>query len=230
MEDLDGQNTITNVRGVFHRSGATNGSACTNSGNDCYVVTSCGLVNDTDPNRKVYSCRMDLQYYSASTDASGQYPSNNWVAYVEVTDGTATGTNNALTKEMNSVLSLTIPGNIEFGNKNIGDVTTAANNVEMSIAQAGNVNADVEVSMASALTCTSGSMARDRFKWAVTDVGFSSGSSTVMTASPVDTNLDVGYGTDGSPSPSKFLYFNMSVPSGIGGTCSGITTLSAISH
>lgn len=230
VEDLDGQNTITNVRGVFHRSGATNGDTCTSSGNDCYVVSSCGLVNDTDSNRKVYSCRMDLQYYADSTDASGRYPSNNWVAYVEVTDGTDTGSNNALTKEMNSVLSLTIPGSIDFGNHNMGDVTTSGNNVEMSIAQSGNVNADVEVSMASGLTCTSGSMPRDSFKWAVTDVGFASGSSTVMTASPVDTNLDVAYGTDGTPSPSKILYFNMSVPYAIGGTCTGTTTLSAISH
>ena len=230
VEDLDGQNTITNVRGVFHRSGATNGDACTNSGNDCYVVSSCGLVNDTNTYRKVYSCRMDLQYYSDSTDASGRYPSNNWVAYVEVTDGTATGSDNALTKEMNSVLSLTIPGSLDFGNHNIGYVTTSVNNVEMSIGQTGNVNADVEISMSSGLACTYGTITRDNFKWSLTDVGFASGSATVLTASSVDTNLDVGYGSDATPSPSKILYLNTTIPVGVGGTCSGTTTISAISH
>lgn len=232
VEDLDGQNTITNVRGVFHRSGATNGSACTSSGNDCYVVASCGLVNDTDPNRKVYSCRMDLQYYSASTDASGQYPSNNWVAHVEVTDGTATGTNDALTKEMNSVLSLDFGGTIEFGNHAMGDITTSSNNVHYSFAQKGNVNADVEVAMPNGMPCTnSGSIPAANVKWALTDVGYSSGSSTSVTTSPpVDTNLDVPYGTDASPSPSKYLYWNISVPYAIGGVCSGTTTISAISH
>ena len=230
VEDLDGQNTITNVRGVFHRSGATSGGSCTNSGNDCYVKATCDVVNDGNQNRKVYSCRADLQYYSDSTDASGRYPSENWIARVEVTDGIATGTNNALTKEMNSVLSLNYGGPISFGNHNMGDVTTSGNNVEYTFAQSGNVNADVEVSMAGGMTCVSGSIAPGAFKWALTDVGFTSGSSTTMTGSAVDTNLDVGYGTDGSPSPSKFLYFNMSVPYSIGGICNGITTLSAISH
>ncbi len=231
VEDLDGQNTITNVRGVFHRSAATNGSTCTSSGNDCYVVSSCGLVNDTNTNRKVYSCRMDLQYYSDSTDASGRYPSNNWVAYVEVTDGTDTGTNNALTKEMNSVLSLNFGGPIEFGNHDMGDVTTSSNNVEYTFSQKGNVNADVEVAMPNGMPCTSsGSIPAGNVKWALSDVGYSSGSSTAMTTSPVDTNLDVAYGTDASPSPSKFMYFNLSVPYNIGGTCTGVTTISAVSH
>lgn len=230
VEDLDGQNTITNVRGVFYRSGATGGTACTASGNDCAVVASCGLVNDTNVNRKVYSCRMDLQYYSDSTDASGRYPTENWVAHVEVTDGTDTGSDSALTKEMNSILSLNFSGDIAFGNHDIGDVTTSANNVEYPIAQSGNVNADVEVSMPSGMACTSGSIAAGNLKWALTDVGFASGSATALTNSPVDTNLDVAYGTDASPGPSKFLYVNISIPSAIGGTCSGTTVISAISH
>lgn len=230
VEDLDGQNTITNVRGVFYRSGATNGTACTNSGNDCYVVSSCGVVNAGDPNQKIYSCRMDLQYYSDSTDASGRYPSENWVAHVEVTDGTDTGSDSTLTKEMNSVLSLNFGGDIAFGTHGVGDVTTASNNVEFSIAQSGNVNADVEVSMPSGMTCTSGSIAASNLKWALTDVGFASGSATALTGSPVDTNLNVPYGTDASPAPSNFLYWNISIPVAIGGTCSGITTISAISH
>ncbi len=230
VEDLDGQNTITNVKGVFYRSGATSGIACTNSGNDCYVVSSCTTSNVADPNQKVYSCRVEIQYYADSTDASGRYPSENWVAHVEVTDGTDTAQDSSLTKEMNSVLSLNIPGNIDFGTHNVGDVTTSGNNVEMSIVQSGNVNADVEISMTSGLACTSGSISRDNFKWSLTDVGFASGSATAMTASPVDTNLNVGYGTDASPSPSKLVYFNTTVPVGVGGTCSGTTTISAISH
>lgn len=230
VEDLDGRDTITNVRGVFHRSGASGGHACSASGNDCYVVASCGVANLADPNQKSYYCQTDLQFYSDPTDAPSPYPSENWVAHVEVTDGTDTGQDSSLTKEMNSVLSISFPGTIEFGTRSVGDSTTAGTNTEMAISQRGNINADVEVSMPSGMPCTRGTFPIGNVKWALTDVGYGSGSAISMTASPVDTNLNVAYGTDTSPSPSKFLYWNISIPVGVGGTCSGTTVISAIAH
>ncbi len=230
VEDLDGASMITNVRGVFYRSGVGSGSACAATGIDCFVRPTCGLYAGATAYQKVYSCEIDISYYADSTDASGRYPSENWVAHVEVTDGTDTAQDSSLTKEMSSILSLVVPGNINFGNHSIGDVTTAGNNVEVSISQSGNVNADVEISMPSGLACASGSIPRSNFKWSLSDVGFGSGSANALTGSPVDTNLDVAYGTDVAPAPSKTLYFNVSIPDSIGGSCTGMTTISAISH
>ena len=229
-QDLDGQNTITNIRGVFYRSGATGGAACSNNGNDCRVVSTCGMINAIDTNQKVYNCQINLPYYADSTDPVGRYPSENWIAYVEVTDGTATASSSSLTKEINSLLSVTLPASIGFGNHAMGDVTDASTNVETTITQTGNVNADVELSMAAGMGCKVGGVPRANIKWAVSDVGFADGGSTAMTGTPVDTNLDVAYGTQSTPSPSKILYWNVSVPYAIGGSCNGVTTISAIKH
>ncbi len=97
----------------------------------------------------------------------------------------------------------------------------------MNIAQQGNDVADVEVSSAAAMSCTIGTIAVNGQQWSLTDVDFGAGGTNAMTGSAVDTNLNVGY-RHGS-NPTKNLFWNISIPStGVGGSCTGTTTISAI--
>lgn len=232
VEDLDGKADIVSVSGTLHRSGAPSGDLCTADTANCYVVSACALGDNADPNQKTFSCQMNLLHIAQSTVSGGQFPSENWVAYVSVTDGVTSATNNATNKEMQSLLSLTIPSTIAFGARSLGDQSTAGNNVEMILTQKGNTEADVEVSMsATGLSCVSGTIPRANIKWALTDVEYTNGGNTALTASPVDTNIYVAYGTNGTPNPTKTLYWNLAIPiEGVGGYCSSAVTVSSIAH
>ncbi len=230
VEDLDGKADIVGVSGVFYRSGAPSGNLCVADTANCYAVSSCSLGDNADANQKTFSCQMNLLHIAQSTVSGGQYPNENWVAYVTVTDSESSGTNNATTKEMQSLLSLEIPGTISFGMRDLDSQSTAGNNTETALLQKGNVQADVEVSMsATSLTCASGVIPRANIKWSITDVAYASGTS--LTATAVDTNIDIPYGTSGNASPSKILYWNIGIPlDGVGGSCSAPVTVNAIAH
>lgn len=230
VEDLNGRDNIATVRGVFYRSGVSGGSTCSADTASCYVVANCTLSNNGDSNQKVYSCSMSLSYIADSTASGGRYPSENWIAYVYVTDNQAFDEDSSVTKEMGSLLSLNIPNSLAFGSLNLNSQTNAAGNSEMVVSQAGNREADVEVSMADPMTCTSGSIPVNAIKWALTDVGYTHSDNTNLSSNSTDTNLFVGYGTAGTPSPSKTLYWNIGISDGLGGTCSGTTTITVIAH
>jgi hypothetical protein len=232
VEDLDGKATISSVSGKLHRSGVQDGNNCSADTANCYVVGNCALGDNADPNQKTFSCRMNLLNIAQSTVSGGQFPNENWVAYVSVTDGVETGTHNATTKEMQSILSLTIPSTIAYGNRDLGAQSTVENNVEMVLTQRGNVEADVEVSMtATGMACASGTIPRGNVKWALTDVAYSHGSNAALTATPVDTNVYVGYGTHSAPTPTKTLYWNIQIPiEGVGGYCSSSVNVSSIAR
>jgi len=174
---------------------------------------------------------MDLLNIAESTSSGGQYPNENWVAYVYVSDSLSFATNNATTKEMNALLSVNIPATFNYGLRNFNDQSTSGNNVEMPITQMGNVQADLEVSMVGNFVCNSGNIPRANIQWAISDVGYGNAASHSMTASPVDTNIFVGHGTAGTPSPIKTLYWNVAIPSeGLAGTCTGVVAITAIAH
>lgn len=231
VEDLDGKATISSVSGTFHRSGAPSGDNCSADAANCYVVGACALGDNENMNQKTFSCRMDLLHIAESTSSSGRYPAENWVAYVYVSDSLSFATNNATTKEMNALLSVDVPVSFDYGLRNFNDQSTSANNVEMPITQMGNVQTDLEVSMGGNFVCASGFIPRANIKWAITDVGYSDNASHSLTASPVDTNIFVGYGTAGTPAPVKLLYWNIGIPSeGLAGSCTGTVSITAIAH
>jgi len=228
VEDTNGSADITNVSGKFFRTPL--GSGCSASDNDCYIVASCSMDNvGATPTQKRYNCAFPLNYYTDSTMAGGEFPADNFTAEVVVTDGTANGSSTIL-MEVAPLLALSIPNTINFGSLSLGVSTSNANNVEMTIEQNGNDGADVEVSMAdAALTCAGiGSIPRNNIEWALTDLSHSAAGSNDLTGIPVDTNLAIGYRHGANP--NKKLFWNIQIPAvGVKGSCTGTTTISAIS-
>ena len=227
VSDANGTADIASVKMAFYRSGATNGSACTADQNDCYPVVGCALSADTSTTQK-YNCAITVQFWADSTDAGGRFAAEDWQVYVEVEDlAVTTGSNNAVSKEMGTLLSVNIPASISYGTFGLGSTTTNANNQEMIITQKGNDQADVEVS-GTAMTCTDiGTIPVGNQEWALTDIGHGTGSD--LTGIAADTNLAVGYRDEDLTDVTKTLYWNIEVPAtGVKGTCSGTNTVSVI--
>lgn len=228
VKDMNGSDDITNAEAVLYRTGATNGADCTADKNDCYVDATCDVFDKTGVTDLWYSCGpFAVQYFADSTSAGGAYLSDNWTGRVEVTDGTTTG-NTTLAKEMQTLLSLSIPGSIDYGTLALGAVTTDANNQTLTVTQQGNDAADVEVSSATAMACTvRGTIPVASQAWALTDIGFAT--STPLTGGATDTALGITYQTDEVTPTTGILYWNVAIPdNNTEGTCTGFMTVSAI--
>ncbi|HLD21816.1 MAG TPA: hypothetical protein VJB65_02855, partial [Patescibacteria group bacterium] len=230
VSDVNGNGDIadTGVTVVLYRSGATGGASCSQDNNDCYSVSgvSCTLANASSTTR-TYTCPVALQFYADATD-SGTYAAQNWLAKVTVVDASAASGNTTHGGvEVNSLTALSIPSTIGFGSLELNQSTTDSNNVEQTVAQAGNTTADVNVSSAAAMSCTSGTIPIANQTWAVTDVVHASG--TTLSDTPADTNLGVQIRTADGANTSKVLYWGIQIPaSGVGGSCSGTTVISTI--
>lgn len=235
VSDANGKEDIGNnaIQVTFYRSGVTNGPTCTPNQANCYNISggACTVTDATSTTRN-YTCPINLQFNAESTSASGTFAAENWLAKVTVTDTAGPAAAN-LTHggvEVNTLLGLLIPNNINFGTLGLNATTTNANNAEQTVTQAGNIQADVEVSSAAAMNCSgAGTIPVANQKWALTDVGHADGAATALSGTPADTNLGVlRKVNDGTPE-TKTLYWNIAIPAnGVSGNCTGTTVINAI--
>lgn len=234
VQDLNGRSDVTSVSASFRRSDiplTSCDSTAEQDSNYCYYVDTCTLTNNANTDQKAYDCAMALEYFIDATDAAGLYPNENWIVDVQVSDGDSSNTNSSVTKEVASVLALSIPGSISYGILSLGEFTTSASNYEMVISQAGNTAADVEVfSTQNTMTCSiRGTIDISLEQWSLSDVSYGHVDANSLTSSAVDTNLNVERRSDDSQNTSKKLYWNIKVPdSGIEGTCTGTNTITAV--
>lgn len=243
ISDANGEGDIDEVSVVLRRSGAVNADSCTEDMNDCYkanttdTVPEC-TISDRSGTTAHYACTMNLEFFADGTlPDGGQYPAENWVANVVVTDLTPTTGTGSATTEVSALLGLNIPTAIAYGQFALGATSSVSgsvsgngSNVILDIDQKGNVIADVTVQGA-VMTCSAlGTISIGNQKWATTTAGYSA--STALTGSGVDTDLAVAYQTNDSyvASPSrKNLYWYIGIPStGVRGTCSGTNTISIV--
>ena len=229
VSDANGEADITGVNMAFYRSGASGAEACSEDKNDCYKIAICTISGRSGTTAN-YDCEIAIDYWVDATDDGGRYSGEDWKVYVKVTDvSVTTGTDNTVTKEMATTLSLTIPGSINFGTYGLGASTTPADNQEMVLAQQANDEADVQVSGGD-MTCGDiGTIPTSNQEWAITDVAHSNVASTDLTGTPADTDIHVDYRDSETVNTTKTLYWNIKIPdTGVRGTCSGTNTVSVI--
>lgn len=192
-------------------------------------VANCDLSANNGISKK-YDCPVALQFFADATDVSGRYPSDNWQAWIQVTDNSSSSTVASTTKEIASILSANVPGSVGYGTMGLGQKTSSSTNQEMVITQKGNSLADVELSGSDMVCSRIGSIPSGNQKWALTDIGYDDGG-TSLTSSLTQTSLDMGYRDGDALDVTKTIYWNLAIPlSGVGGTCSGTTTVTVINQ
>lgn len=235
VEDLNGAGDLNGVSLVFFNSATTAG--CAGDNNNCYKsgvngVPACSTQAGPTSDQLDFNCTVSLQFYTDSSAAGGPDSTKDWVIEVSVKDiDNVSVINNTLHKEINTLLALNIPNALNFGTIALNTSTAAGNNQEMTIEQFGNDEADVEVSMPGALTCSvRGNIPLASVKWALTDVDWANVGSTAMTSSAVDTDLNVGYRTNDATPLTKILYWNVATATGQEGSCTNNMTITTIVH
>jgi hypothetical protein len=235
VEDLNGQDDFTAMDVGLYKTAITCAANGNNDPNNCYWnndsdggVGACTFVNNANTNRKDYECSFDLaSWMDATDDNSGGDASNSWTLKVNVYDETATATNTNRTFEVSSLVSLNIGAVVDFGTLALNTSTTSASNYAQLHTQQGNIATDVKVSMTDAtMNCSASTTGIDRenLRWALTDVDYGSG--TAISSSPVDTDIAVAKRLTPS-APTKNLFWNISIPYGVEGTCSSTITMTA---
>src|SRR3989338_670724 len=225
ITDLNGENDIASstLSLVFFRT--SKGNTCTADKNDCYIVNTCATTyTDGDDTQITYNCEVPLAYWIDGTDSSSIYESDNWSAYVTVSDVAGLSAASTGTIEMNSLLALNLPDDIDYGTRSLGYLSTTTADVTTPLVQKGNTKADVQLSGASMACSALGTLATTTQAWALTDVGHAS--STVLTDTLASAKRNINPRTDDANELSANLYWNIAIPAtGVKGTCTGSNTI-----
>lgn len=251
----NGDGDLDSVKVVLRRSGATNADSCTLDNNDCYKATTgtdeqypdvCTFSAGLSDTTKHFACTFALEFFADSTVTGGQYPAENWVANVTVTDlDAATGSGSATT-EVNALLGLDVPTAIPYGQFALGATSTpdavisgvGGTNVIHDLIQKGNVVANVEVQgsgtgeqAGGVMTCSAlGTIPVGNQKWA-TSTPTAYANANALTSSSANAGLAITYQTDDNliSLAKGQLFWYIGIPTtGVRGTCTGQNTISVV--
>jgi hypothetical protein len=229
-EDLNGQSDIVSASMVFYRDDV--GDSCVPDNNNCYRLESCVIDNDEiNLLHKRYSCEIALSSWIDATDStagidSGRY----WKLLVEIEDTEGTSAQNANRQlEIQALTGLYFDSAIDFGAMTAGSSTTSETNTESVFVQQGNVAQNIRVSIdPSGFVCPDSdvNIPPENLRWSTADVGYGV-SDTAVSTSAVDINLGVSKRLDESTAPQKSFFWNLFVPEGVEGRCTGAINILA---
>ena len=225
IDDANGDLDLNSVHTKFYRTNLT--ESCSDDLNNCYTnaTSTCTIANadgtpeDTEAN---FSCPIELPYYADATGDGGRYDED-WTAYVTVIDNSAGEGVGTSTVEVNALLAVDIPTSIDYGSLGTGETTSTP----MSITQHGNESVDLWVS-GTEMSCDNGNdIPVGNQAWALDDLGYAS--SEALTGSSTDTDFGLGYRENGTGVVAEDLWWSILIPSGVLGSCTGTTTVVALS-
>ena len=231
VTDFNGYADMTSATGTIYRSGVANGAGCTANDNSCYQVasTSC-TFNSCSGNSCTLACRADIQYVADATDVGSVFPSENWLARIQVKD--STGFNTVATSfgvELNTLYALAVTtGTIDFGSITVGQNsgTTVATS---TIQNTGNAGIDIQVSGTN-LTDGANTIAVGEQKYATST--FQYGSCSIcqfLTGSATNVDLNIPKPAATTTQSTSTVYWGINIPNGTAATLhTGINTFIAV--
>jgi len=193
----------------------------------CYVLTisspstdaTCTGASDTDIVLSSSNATFNLEYY-AQADSS-------WKATITPYDGSGAGTvNTSSGTVVNTLTALSVGETISYGTVANGADSTGDHTA--TVKNTGNVAIDYNLSAAADFTCTTlGSIPLGNNKFGTASFDYSTGG-TALTSSPqlVAANIAAKTTTDSTAAS----YWQIAVPNGVSGTCSGSITFAAAAH
>ena len=250
VTDPNGYGDISLVEGVFQHYGAVD---CPNTTNDfdCYHVMTCTLSGGSGTSEN-YSCDVPVNFYADATDSGlDEDPTDStlgdgtavqgWLATIAVTDSASHqvhsdgsgGRPGPVFTEVAAQGDLHFPTTIDFTTLASGSSTTTSTNVTKAILQGGNEEEDMKVLGTDLTGCTAGSIPVGDLEYIDGHAHANADQGTVNSHPVAVTDssqfLDVPRQTSSSVS-SENTYWNLTVPSGVVGACSGTVTMTAIAH
>jgi hypothetical protein len=221
--DFDGNNDIDFIWADLYSNLTTYDSELNNT--DHYQNSSCAY----DAGASIYNCTFNVQFYADPT---------NWICNVSVNDSYNLTHYRHDNASITTLLAIDIPDAtfLDFGDMMIGDNKSTEHNITLE--NKGNIEIDVDVDTwettgdqdsANALNCSLGNIPIDNFRVSLTKGAY--GTYTPMTQvgyTSYDNNL--GRQVSGVSPTTDIVYLGLMIPAlGMGGTCTGVISLQAVS-
>ena len=170
-----------------------------------------------------YSCQVDLAYFTDPTDA-GTYAADTWNVRVTVSDSVDTVNDDTYTNEVSTLTAISAPGNVAHGALSLGQKNDG---VSLTIYNAGNVDVNIDVSMASAISCATGTIPIANNKYDLSNVSYDLMANT-LSSTPTTLDVALPQQTNDAVQVSDDVYWGIEVPAtGLVGACTGTLTITA---
>ena len=236
VRDYNSCQDILTVETSLYRSGIGYALCDTNledDDNHCYAQVGCSAVgvSCSGPTDELvdYSCTVSMQYHADSSIADTQYPLENWLNTVSVTDDDLQ--NHALEVsggvEVLTTNALDVTGTINYGSLNIGDKNDPLDKITV-VTATGNVGLDQELSGTDMSDGGIGVIAVSFQKHSLNS-GTAYASGTSLTAVLTEYELNVAKTTSALAPETKNTWWGLEIPSGIPpGVYTGTNTVTAV--
>jgi hypothetical protein len=216
VTDSNGYSDIASMTAKFYRSsigaGGTDDNAnhYTLSGSTATYCTGSGTSGTCTFTFPVY-------YYADPTDAGSTFSAQNWVCQVTPTDNVGAGTAATSTIEIDSLKSLSVSSTIALGSLNPGQNTSGDHTA--TVTNTGNTSIGFKVSGNNLSCSVHSSVPVGNQQYALNS--FSYGSGTALSGTATDSGASLSKPTQSVPTVTQGTYWQVSVPGGTSGTCSG---------
>lgn len=223
---------INDIKANLYRSGVTYASCDTageSNSNNCYADVTCSVSANTcsgvaDDSITV-TCTASVKHYADPTTTGSQYPTENWIATIDVVDsGLNNASGNSTPVETNTLIALNATSAINYGSLAAG-ANTGSTNQSVTVTATGNVGLDTELS-GSDMTFSTYTIPVGNQEYSTST--FTYGAGTDLSSSPTEVELNVQKTTTDTPA-SKVLYWGIGLPAIVGaGTYEGVNTITAV--
>jgi len=224
VTDADGYADITSVTAKLYRSGVGAGAEDDNDVHYTLTGDANCVPSGGSGTTETYTCTFAVYYYADPTDA-GQYEAQNWVCQMTPSDDKGAGTPDTDDIEMNSLSALDSSGVYNFGSL-LPEATSTGEHTS-TVTNTGNIAIDAEIS-GGAMTCNVlGSIPVGNQKYDTSYCEYGACSYT-LSGTPTQRELDLPITESGNVPVTDLTYWQVSVPTGSEGYCSGSTTFSPV--
>ena len=220
VSDNDGYTDITGVTAKLYRSGVGADAGDNNSNHYTLTGNSECIPSNGSDNNQDYTCTFPVQFYADPTDAGSTYDAQNWVCQMTPSDNAGVGTAGTSTNEIATLKSLDVSSTIDYGTLTPGQNSTSTHIAVVT--NQGNIATGFNLSGNDLICSIRSSIPVGNQQYGLTS--FIYGSGMPLSSTPTDSGANLNKPTQSTPVVAQNVYWQMAVPFGVAGTCSGTTS------
>jgi len=219
VTDDNGCLDLVSVGVAVYKDGTTCEDAGDADNNNCYYWT------DSAPDENASCTGGSDTTYALNYSFNIQYYADpgTWKVTVTPADSGAGTPTTSSGVTLNDLQALAVSETITYGSVSNGASSTGDHTA--TVTNTGNTAIDFKVSGADLACSVVGSIPKSSEQYSL--ASFSYGDGTVLSATPTDVNADLAARTSESVPVTDTTYWQVNVPNGVSGTCSGAVTFTA---